>query len=90
MARARSHVLRPRRLLLVGMMGSGKSSVGRALADRIRHGATPHAQPDPVLYDELERVRHELGELQERVDFTERLLSQSQERQQVGRGGMDS
>ncbi len=57
------------------LIGFSFTPLGRALADRIRHGATPHAQPDPVLYDELERVRHELGELQERVDFTERLLA---------------
>lgn len=29
-----SHALRPTRVLLLGMMGSGKSSVGRALAER--------------------------------------------------------
>lgn len=58
------------------LIGFSFTPLGRALADRVRHGATPHAQPDPVLYDELERVRHELAELQERVDFTERLLAE--------------
>lgn len=35
MPSAPTHVLRPRRLLLVGMMGSGKSTLGRALEQRL-------------------------------------------------------
>lgn len=51
------------------------SPVGRALAERIRGGSAASGQTDPALYDEIERVRTELAELQERVDFTERLLA---------------
>ena len=59
------------------LIGLSFTPLGRALADRIRHGSTPHApESDPAIYDELERLRHELGELQERVDFTERLLAE--------------
>ena len=59
------------------LIGFSFSPLGRALADRIRHGALPHgAEPDLAVYEELERVRGELGELQERVDFTERLLAE--------------
>ena len=54
------------------------SPVGRALAERIRGGAGDSA-PDPVLYEEMERMRQELSELQERVDFTERLLAKQRE-----------
>jgi hypothetical protein len=57
------------------LIGFSFTPLGRALADRIRHGPSPHAEPDPAVYDELERVRQELGELHERVDFTERLLA---------------
>jgi hypothetical protein len=53
------------------------SPVGRALADRIRHGAQPlgGGGSDPGVLAELDQLRHDLTELQERVDFTERLLS---------------
>ncbi len=53
------------------------SPVGRAMAERIRHGKIPLQAPeqDPALYDELDRMRAELNELHERVDFTERMLA---------------
>lgn len=53
------------------------SPVGRAFADRLRHGkqALAAPEPDPAIYEELDRLRAEMSELQERVDFTERLLS---------------
>lgn len=58
------------------LIGFSFTPLGRALADRIRHGVRPQgSEPDHAVYDELERVRQELGELQERVDFTERLLT---------------
>jgi hypothetical protein len=51
------------------------SPVGRALAARIR-GEVPAAHPDPELRAELEQLRHDVADLQERLDFTERVLSQ--------------
>ncbi|MEP6591440.1 MAG: hypothetical protein ABJC19_09680 [Gemmatimonadota bacterium] len=53
------------------------SPVGRAVADRLRHGPQPlaPAEPDPGIYDELDRLRMDVSELQERVDFAERLLA---------------
>jgi hypothetical protein len=61
------------------------SPVGRALAERIR-GRTPPAE-DPALLAEVEALRQELAELQERVDFTERILLQSSEHRELGKGG---
>jgi hypothetical protein len=62
------------------------SPIGRAIAERIRaHGAIP--MQDPELLAEVDALRRDVSELQERVDFAERLLAQSQERQQVGKGG---
>lgn len=55
------------------------SPVGRAIADRIRHGAAPPLGFDPNLAEEVERLRQEVTELQERVDFAERLLTKSNE-----------
>jgi hypothetical protein len=62
------------------------SPVGKALAERIRsHGAVP--MHDPELQADVDQLRREVSELQERVDFTERILLQNQERAQVGKGG---
>jgi hypothetical protein len=60
------------------------SPVGKALAERIRAKGPPAA--DPELLAEVDALRQEVSELHERVDFTERLLSQQQERAQVAKG----
>jgi hypothetical protein len=62
------------------------SPVGRAIADRIRGHTAEPAGPDPAVYEELERMRGEMAELQERVDFTERLLAKSREQAQLPEG----
>jgi hypothetical protein len=53
------------------------SPVGKALADRIRHGTQPLGAggTEPEVLNELEQLRNDVTELQERVDFTERMLS---------------
>ncbi len=52
------------------------SPLGRAVADRLRYGKTPPInETDPAVYAELDQLRVEMSELQERVDFAERLLS---------------
>ena len=57
-------------------IGFSFTPMGRAIADRIRHGAVPPAiEPDPAVYEELEHIRQDVSELQERVDFAERLLA---------------
>jgi hypothetical protein len=78
-------------LALVLIFGGGTliaisfSPVGKAIADRIR-GRSADPGPDPAVYEELERMRGELAELQERVDFTERLLAKSREQAQLPEG----
>jgi hypothetical protein len=61
------------------------SPVGKALGDRIR-GGTHHGGPDPEILNELEGLRQDMTELQERVDFAERLLAQSREPGRIGGG----
>ena len=61
------------------------SPVGRAFAERIR-GIHPSSEPDPGIPKALDRIRSELGELQERVDFTERLLAKAREQEKIGGG----
>jgi len=80
-------------LAIVLIFGGGSafllaiSPIGRAVADRIRSG-TPGATEDGVrrlqetqqaILDDLDGMRQELTELQERVDFTERLLAQQRD-----------
>jgi hypothetical protein len=57
------------------------SPLGKALAERLRHGAVPPSK-DPAeqeaLLGAVEDLRREVAELAERVDFTERLLARQQ------------
>jgi len=65
------------------------SPVGKAIADRIRHGAQPLGAggTEPEVLNELEQLRADVGELQERVDFAERLLAQKQAAGELKEGG---
>jgi hypothetical protein len=56
-------------------VGLSFSPVGRAFAARIR-GAVPAPEPDPELRAEVDLLRQDVAELQERLDFTERMLAQ--------------
>jgi hypothetical protein len=60
------------------------SPVGKALADRLRGHAPPAA--DPELLAEVDALRQEVAELQERVDFAERILLSSHDRSELGKG----
>ncbi len=62
------------------------SPVGRAFAARIR-GEVPAPQPDPELRAEVELLRQDVVELQERLDFTERMLARSPAGQPLKPGG---
>jgi hypothetical protein len=79
-------------LAIIFLFGGGTcvflsfSPVGRAIAERIRGKGAPPAV-DPELLAEVDALRQEVSELHERVDFTERLLAQNQERVQVTKGG---
>jgi len=64
------------------------SPVGKALADRIRHGTQPLGAggTEPEVLNELEQLRNDVTDLQERVDFAERMLS-SKNAGQLPEGG---
>ena len=75
-------------LAIIFLFGGGTltllafSPVGRALADRIRgHGIAPAYDPEMVA--ELQSLRTDVSELQERVDFTERLLARKADSAQL-------
>jgi hypothetical protein len=67
------------------------SPVGRALAFRIRRGGPEGTdqslrkiqEAQMVVLDEVDALRRELAEVQERLDFAERMLLKSQERGQL-------
>ncbi len=71
------------------------SPVGKAIADRIRrHGGA--AVPELVrgeldelrseVHGEVQQLRTEVSELNERMDFAERLLAKNRDGQQLGPG----
>lgn len=80
-------------LALILIFGGGTlvaisfSPIGRAIAERIRHGGGAPAAPDPAVYEELDRVRQELIELHERMEFSERLLATRREGPEQQGGG---
>ncbi|HEV8123394.1 MAG TPA: hypothetical protein VGP80_04075 [Gemmatimonadales bacterium] len=64
------------------LVGLSFSPVGRALAERIR-GKHAGAVPDAQVYEELDQLRQDVTELQERLDFTERMLAKGREAGQL-------
>ena len=64
------------------------SPLGKALAERLKHGPQRGGTPDDQgeLVESVEQLRREVAELAERVDFTERLLGQQRAAQpQLGK-----
>jgi hypothetical protein len=76
-------------LFIVIVFGGGmlfalsKTEIGRALADRIRGEG---GAQDQALLEEVDRLRHDVVELQERVEFTERMLAAKRDAGQLDRG----
>lgn len=70
-----------------GLIALSFTPIGKALTERIRHGAQPRlVESDPAVYDEIDSLRREVGELAERLDFAERLLAKQGEPREVGSG----
>ena len=69
--------------VIVGFITFGP--IGRAIAAKITRGATAGPGPEVLgqldaLDERLETLQHQVSELAERQDFTERLLAQARER----------
>jgi hypothetical protein len=73
--------------LIAVVVGVAKllSPFAAALADRLRGGRADR-EPDPRLADDVEQLRLRLAEVEERLDFAERLLARGGEADQI-RGG---
>ena len=69
-------------IILPGMLALA-IPLGKAWARRVEHG-TQH--DDSETQAELERVKGRLAELEERLDFTERVLSQHRDAGKLGAG----
>lgn len=60
------------------------SPIGKAIAERIRHGTKGvGGGTDPEVIAEIDQLRQDVTELQERVDFAERMLAQKPEPAQI-------
>lgn len=78
-------------LAIIFLFGGGAlvaisfSPIGKAIADRFRHGKSPLPAPelDPAVYEELDHLRADVSELQERLDFAERLLAKTPDAEQL-------
>jgi hypothetical protein len=78
----------PNALLLLAVLVLGvtrllRGPVGAALGDRIRGG---RHEPDAALAAEMDEVRARLAEVEERLDFAERLLARSGQAERLPEG----
>jgi len=70
-------------VMAVALVKIFRGPFGQAIADRLR-GTAP---PDAGVLDELETVKTRLAEVEERLDFAERMLAQGEQAQRLpGRG----
>ena len=56
-----------------------RGPLGHAIADRLR-GSAP---PDPAMVEELEALKGRLAEVEERLDFAERLLAKTEQAERL-------
>jgi len=63
--------------------------IAGALARRIGGEVQPRrpAETDEAVQAELQRLREDVDQLEERVDFAERLLARQREAPRIGQGG---
>ena len=71
-------------VLAIAMVKVFSGPIGAALAERIRGGAPPAG--DHALAAEVDHLRGRLAEVEERLDFAERLLAQAREADQLHGG----
>jgi hypothetical protein len=70
--------------LCLGLVKIFNGPLARALADRLR--GRSGAAPDPALLAEMDQVRERLTEVEERLDFAERLLARGSPPDQIPGG----
>jgi hypothetical protein len=70
-------------VLVFGITRLLRGPVGTALGDRIRGTSR---EPDAALAAEVDEVRMRLAEVEERLDFAERLLAQTTQAERLPEG----
>ena len=77
-------------MLMLGIGGTIvlRGPLGRALARRLEGGSPPAVDVEPLLH-ELDEVRSRMVELEERMDFTERLLARERDGGRLPAGPME-
>jgi len=68
----------------LGMARILRGPVGEALGDRLRHG--PRTRSDAALMADVDELKARLAEIEERLDFAERLLAVGREVDQLPGG----
>jgi hypothetical protein len=71
-------------LLCWGLVKIFTGPIARALGDRLRGRSA--VEPDPTLLAEMDQLRGRLAEVEERLDFAERLLARTREADQLPGG----
>lgn len=73
--------------LTIGAVAILRGPLGKAIGERLsgKHAQPAHGDSEAVRA-ELEEMRYRLGELEERVDFTERMLARHKETDRLGPG----
>ena len=69
---------------VLGMVKILRGPVGEALGDRLRHGQ--RTRSDAALMAEIDELKTRLAEMEERLDFAERLLAAGREIDQLPGG----
>jgi F0F1-type ATP synthase membrane subunit b/b' len=70
--------------LVFGIVKILTGPIGRVIAERLRRA--PPQQPDPALASEVDTLRTRLAEVEERLDFAERLLASARQADQLPGG----
>ena len=64
-----------------------RGPIGKALADRLAGGVAPGpTKPDDQVLGEVDELKQRVVELEERLDFTERVLAKQREGQRLSAG----
>jgi hypothetical protein len=69
--------------LTIPLIVLSRGPVGAAFAERLRGGAV---EPDPALLGEVDQLKTRLAEVEERLDFAERLLARRESTDQLPGG----
>jgi hypothetical protein len=71
-------------MLCLGLVKIINGPLARAMADRLRGRAA--SEPDSAMLAEVDQLRERLAEVEERLDFAERLLARGSQPDQIPGG----